>query len=538
MIRLALNLAVAALLAWLLLATAPASGPASLVVVARGATPAQIAAIDRDALVVRLPEAPDAPGAEAVPDLAAALRRHPDPRELRVVGDGLAPRDRDALHGARFAFDAAPEREGFASLETPAAAYAGGVARIAGRAVAPTGSRAELRDPSGAIAASEPLGDDGRFVLDAPLRAPGRATFRARVIAPGDRVVDDETVPLEARAGERVRVILLAGAPGPETRALKRWIADAGLELDERTALTEGVALRSGRARVDDAALAETDLVIVDERAWAALTRAEKDAIARALREGLGVLLRATGPLPPAVRDDWKALGLELVDADLSAQAPVERALGASGPGLELARRALRVAGADAAPLLVADDAAPLGAWRAVGRGRAGAWWLDDSFRLALAGRAERHGALWSRLATTLARARGDAWPTAPRGARVGRRALLCAIDPTTKLIDPDGAEVALLVDATSGCAPLWPRTAGWHTIARGARRVGFHVSASDEAPTLLAADDRAATTALAAATSRSASARAASPWRAPLFLSWLAASATLWWLERRTRGI
>ncbi len=57
----------------------------TLVVATRGAPPT--AALTGDPIVA-LPEAPAVPGAERVPDLATALRRHA-PARLRVVGDGL-----------------------------------------------------------------------------------------------------------------------------------------------------------------------------------------------------------------------------------------------------------------------------------------------------------------------------------------------------------------------------------------------------------------------------------------------------------------
>ena len=45
--------------------------------------------------------------AERVPDLATAIRRHRGTRDIVVVGEGLAARDRDAVRGFPLRFDAA-----------------------------------------------------------------------------------------------------------------------------------------------------------------------------------------------------------------------------------------------------------------------------------------------------------------------------------------------------------------------------------------------------------------------------------------------
>ncbi len=50
---------------------------------------------------LRLPEAMSREGIDGAPDLATALRQHPQVRTLHIVGDGLEARDRDAASGLR-----------------------------------------------------------------------------------------------------------------------------------------------------------------------------------------------------------------------------------------------------------------------------------------------------------------------------------------------------------------------------------------------------------------------------------------------------
>src|SRR5690554_5591517 len=84
-------------------------------------------------VVVALPEAPHAVGAEPAPDLATALRRHPDTSRLQVLGGGLDPRDRDAARGLAVDFEPPPLPRGLVELQAPARAAPGAAFDVHGR---------------------------------------------------------------------------------------------------------------------------------------------------------------------------------------------------------------------------------------------------------------------------------------------------------------------------------------------------------------------------------------------------------------------
>jgi hypothetical protein len=277
--------------------------------------------------------------------------------------------------------------------------------------------------------------------------------------------------------------------------------------------------------------------VLVDERAWAALGAAPKAALLAAVDDGLGLLLRVTGPLPAEVARDWAALGF---DVRASAQVPVAVALdhapGVADAKLAFARRPIDVQAADAAPLLRADDGSLLAAWRVRGRGRVGLWWLDDAFRLALAGERARYGTLWSDAFATLARARAQASPRLPQQARVDERAVFCGIAAGAAVESPSGRRTPLVAvdDAGERCAAWWPAEAGRHVLVDGERRDAFHVRARDEAIALAAAADRDATRLLVGPRAEAAQAtRAVALPRWPFFLACLVFVTALWLLER-----
>jgi hypothetical protein len=508
-----------------------------LVVLTPGATPAQRSALHATSDVVALPGVEASRAIERAPDLATALRRHPDARRLRIVGAGLPSRDLDAARSLVGAFEQSPLPRGLVELEAPRSVRAGNAWRVSGRVEGAAQARVELRDPSAAVVAAATVDEQGRFALEAYAKDEGFAMFALRVQDGRGAQVDEASLPLLVRRGEPLRLLVLAAAPDAELKYLRRWAVDAGLRIDSRLGLSEGVALTEGAPALDDAGLRAADVAIIDERAWAALTAVQKKSLLDAVDDGMGLLLRVTGALPPSVADDWAALGFRIEPATGEAVAVrLDRALGSAGAGPALARQAISVQAPDATALLRDDDAEPLALWRAQARGRLGLWWLADSWRLALSGERSRHANVWSRTLATLARARAAAEPRIPRDLRFDQRAVLCGIADGDRVEDAAGVGVALLVDAGSTCAAWWPRHAGRHTLSSAGARWPLDVLASDATSPLAIATRQRATRALLGTLDAGAESARATPLpRWPFFLGWLAAIALLWWLERRS---
>jgi hypothetical protein len=540
-----------------------------LVVASAGATTRQLEAAKPGEALVALPEAPALRGAERVPDLATARRRHAGTTRLRVVGAGLEARDRDAARGLEVEFLPAPLPRGLVELVTPARVAAGDEFRVTGRVEGPRGGTAELLDPGRQRVDRAALEADGRFALTATTRVPGVATYILRLRDAQQELVEDVELPQQVESGPAPpRVLLLAGAPNPELKYLRRWARDAGLSMHTQIAAGGGLELGDAPLPLNAAELSRFDVVVLDDRAWAALGDGRRAALDEAVRRGLGVLLRVTAALSDTEQRRLGALGFQ-VDAGRESAAVrlaprkhddgVERAR--LGPGSRdapratdasvadvpaLTRRSLRMAADDALALLRDDAGAPLAIWRASGRGRVALWTVTDSYRLVLAGRGDLHGELWSRAIAALARAQpqrvleiaGEAWQ--------GERVTVCAVGDESRVISPGGVETALLRDPATGsraCAGFWPRKAGWHRLRSGDLDQLFYVRDRNAAQGLHAAATREATRQIAVESPRygPAAAEASAPRhpgpRWPWWTAWLLASAGLWWLERSRAG-
>ncbi|MBS0215201.1 MAG: carboxypeptidase regulatory-like domain-containing protein [Proteobacteria bacterium] len=476
----------------------------TLVVLTAGSAPAQFDRAEGQAdAVIALPEAPPALAArgERQPDLATALRAHPEAGRLQVLGDGLVARDHGAVAGRTLAFDESAPTRGLLQLDHPRVLVPGQAFRINGQAR--DVATVALLDPAGEKIANATPGKEGRFQLEGHARTAGPTVFRLQSLDGSGRVVERASVPLNVITPRAPHVLLIAAAPNAETKYLRRWAEDTGVELQTRIELGGGIRVGDAVA-LDEATLRRLDLLVLDERSLDNLGSGGRARLHRAVGDGLGVLVRLDGEPPASTREQLGALGLP--------------------------------ASSDEAPLLRADGK-PLGWWAAAGRGRVGAWLLPDAWQWVLQGDATRHGEAWSQAFATLARADADASMAASIEPRVGERSAICPLSSPASVTAPDNTTTSLLRDGS--CAAFWPRVAGWHWLHRGNGAQAFFVRAIDDAPGLAREQLRSATRALASAGASAntrkmvaASAPRGPSW--PWWLAWLACSVALWWFERR----
>lgn len=518
--------------------------PAGLLVVATAGTdrvPAH--ARPAGAVVVALPEAPALQDATRVPDLATALRQHPGTTRLRVLGAGLLPRDRDAVQGMGLQFEPAPRLPGVIGLWPPRGVQAGRRFSVEGRIRASPGARIELLDPAGNVVARATPSAAGDFQLQGTARAAGPAVWRLRLRDRRGALLEETPVPLDVAAAMRLRVLVLAGAPNPELKYLRRWASDAGLALDSRIALGAGMRIGDAAARLDPATLAAHDLVVLDARSWEALG-ARRAPLLQAVRGGLGLLLQLPYATAPSERAALARLGFASNVAraqDVALPAPAKGGAATRDAGTaKLTRGPLRIIGPSDVPILRDATGEPLAWWRAVGLGRIGVAGFDDSFRLALAGDTATHGDLWATLFSTLARPQATAPAALALDAWRGERVVLCGVAGNATVDAPDRARIALHVPATGAraCAGFWPRAAGWHVLRSDDGPHPFYVRDPAQAHGLRAVSLREATARLATTAPAGPSLGPAIPGpRWPWLLAWLALAAAGWWFERSRLG-
>lgn len=496
---------------------------------------AAVSALPSGQSIVALPEADARARVERVPDLATALRRHPQVRELDIAGDHLPLRDRSAAAALHLRLHSTAEAAGFTDLQWTQRSAAGQQWFVSGGASA-ADATVELRDPAGELVDACPLDADGHFRLSAPARIAGLVRFELNLLDARQQRIDSASLPLEVESGIALGAIVQAGAPSPELKYWRRWATDAGVRIDSHIALSDRLGIGDANAMLDPVALAAADFAVFDERSWLALAPPQKAMLLAAVDQGLGLLLRTSGPPDAGVLADWSALGFALASEGEAVSVSVDGALSLR-EHLDFHAAPVSITGGSAAPLLSDDRGRVLIAAVSRGQGRIVLSTLLDSFQLVLRGDAGRYGGLWGRLIAEVARLQP---PTAGRSpipvGWIGERQVLCDLGDQARVISASGAESRLIV--SERCAAYWPNEAGWHHLIDGDTRKPFYVRASGDAESLRRHRDRVATQALASAgestavPSLAAGRRPMDRW--PWLLLWLLPTALLWWRERR----
>lgn len=495
---------------------------------------------------LRLPEAAPRPGIGPTPDLATALRRHPHVRSLHVIGDGLEARDRDAAKGLQVHFDAAPLAVGIRDWWAPSSVRSGDALHL--RGVTNGGARVELVDPAGVRVDQQTLQADGVFSLQSATRSPGLAMYQLRLRSADGNAIAATPVPVQVLPALPSRLLLRSGGPDPELKFLRRWASDNGASLKATIDLGAGMQAGDPSVALDTPTLADTDVLILDDRSWNGLGPARRRNVLDAVSNGLGLLLRATAPL-----SEGAALGMQVRAANMptSFKLPVVNATDSRLP--LLTRPQLRIDNPSGQTVLRDDRGNPLVTWRAHGRGRLGIWLPTDSYRLALAGHADLHARLWADAINGVARGRAPVLREMPARIYPGERVVFCELSKTAKILQPgDATQVRLVMDPSSGnkhCAAFWPQLEGWHRLhdeqpVDGApvnekSDTAFLVRAPDADPVLRAARTQQATAALVDHAPELVKSAVSTPKlpRWSLFLLWLLVTSALWWFERSRFG-
>lgn len=543
---------IAGALVWLTLNPPPSVIRTGALIVATAGSPALVPTAPGDILIA-LPESGPVAGAIRVPDLATALRRYPTPARIRVLGQGLTPRDQSPLP-VPVEFTAPPLPRGLTDLALPEPTAPGATFVVGGQVGTMAAGTVELVDPADVVIDRARITPGERFALMAAVRTPGLALFDLRLRDVAGAVVERIAVPVETVARTPPRVLVLAGAPTAETKYLKRWAEDSGIALSLDIDIGGGIQLGDPPVPLNAATLDALDLLVLDDRRWDALGGGPRAALTAAVNTGMGLLLRPTGPLSAATRRDWAGLGLSLsggeeaeplrLDPPAEDAAPETDAAAGSGEDAEalpeLARRNLTVDGSGAVTLLRDADGVALASWRGRGRGRVGIWTVTDSYALVLTGRPDRYGEMWSALFSEIGRPGDDSRAEVDGVARVGARIALCRLIGQATVLGQDGRAHTLRVDPAAGdrsCAAFWPEHPGWQVIRDGEnRQTPFYVQPADAAPSLVMAANRSATLALVGtAPARSASASTSHAPGSPVlwYLGLLVALSGLWWFER-----
>jgi hypothetical protein len=558
-----------ALLALLALVARPARlagvRPAAVTLLTPGASLADLAAATAAGLPVRtVPARPGEPApppaAEPLPDAAALARRLPSLARVRVAGHGLTAAEWTAVPGAVEAQAPPPLPLGAASLRWQRRLPLGGELLVSGRVsgVPAGGATATLSGPGLAplrarLRPGEVRPGEAPLLLRGVPRGPGRQLLELRLEAAGLAPVV-ERLEVEVTEPRPPAVLWLEDAPSLESREVARWLQEAGAPLALRSRLSRGVERelvaglnpRPALAPLSTGTLERVDLAVLDAGALAALSTAERAALAGAVeRGGLGLLVRlgAEGAAPAVL---GRRFALQAVPGAAELAAHLVREDGSTAPPLALGPRELR-AEPGLVPLAADRAGRLLAAWRPAGAGAVAVTLVDGTWRWSREGSGAAFRRYWREVVSTLARPA----PAEPRWLDAGGPALVdrplplvletdSPSPPRAAATAPGGATHPLALrqdpdEPRRWSTTFWPRHAGWHRLEGGGATLWVHAAEPERWVALRLAERQAATAARAAAPAppappAAAAARELVPLpRWPAFLVLVAALAVLW---------
>lgn len=513
----------------------PGQAAGALTVISDGATPREVAAAG-GALV-------DLRGGAAADGLATAWARAPS---VTLLGDGLSAAQWRDLPARPLHWQ--PAAAELLWLDFPRELALGRTFTLTARRAAAdvkAGARLQLLAENGRViaeSAAAGAGDTAPLSLQWLPPVAEAMLLQARLLDGAGKVVAQGPLPLVVRETAPLQVQGRFGAPSFDARALNTLLTDSDAILDWQVTLGKTLT-RSETART---AMAAPNLMLIDAAWFEHAGDGARQALLKQVAGGAPLLVLAGNAADAALWSRQLALRLRAVGSDDG------RVFNVGGAQIMLAAPPLQPEGGAAGPWTVLGQDAKHQPWlwqRDWGKGRV--LWLGaaDWHRYAISAPLGL-GLWWQQLLDQAAprSVQKLLWQLPDALALPGVRSEVCAVGA----LAGSGLQLAGAVPATTAqwqlradradavCSALWPRQAGWLTLASAGQRGQMYVYGRDDWPAWQRALRRDASAVFAArlpSPSPAPGAVSTSPARLPAWpfgLLFAACMLLLWWRERR----
>ncbi len=317
-----------------------------------------------------------------------------------IAGAGLPQWAIELMGNHNFVFHH-PGTTGISTLDLPNQVFAHRWNKLSGTYDLDSGTvTLKLRGPGG-MEDSVTLTGSGRlpFALSFFTRAPGR--FNYELITPGST----EILPLTIEAEKELAITIISDYPTFEVRFLKNFLATKGHRLSIRTQVSKGrfkfeFANRASAEfpTLSTSILGKTDLLLIDERSWQALSSGEQRNVRSAITDGLGVLTlpeQAPGKKPTL-------LPFDPVQVKDTVTVRLERAGTVNLPVLTLITKEPTIS------MMSSTDGRIVSGYVESGAGKIGYQLLQETYRVGLENKMDTYAALWVPLLEKCARKLSD----------------------------------------------------------------------------------------------------------------------------------
>ncbi|MEN0004163.1 MAG: hypothetical protein AAF798_08470 [Bacteroidota bacterium] len=416
--------------------------------------------------------------------------------DVHLLGDGLPEAQLQALDTYRLHFHLNPLPQGITHIQATPEVQAGDSVRLVGQFYQTDSLATDLQlvGPSGAV----PLGRFARkgthsFRYAAVAKKAGTYEYQL-VQSSAERVDTLGIVPVLIRPEQTIRVLLVNASPSFESKYLKNWLTDAGYPIAVRSTISRGQfitefhnATERSLSRLTTSLLQQYDVLLLPMDAFSTFSESEKNALARAVQNGLGLLVLATSmdkTVPP---------GLQRLMPRVVPSPTQQKATFAIDQQLfELTTSPFRfVEDLSLFPVQRDSRGVIVAGYTLRNRGKRGLSILTDTYRLLLDGQKTTYASIWTPLLEQLSRRKAaeEQWDMVPKNTSIPFSPI--RITRTGKgdagPIQVDGSQhypMAHPFDAEQNSYNLQTPKGGWYAVQTDTTAEAawsFRVSSADE---------------------------------------------------------
>jgi hypothetical protein len=446
--------------------------------------------------------------AKRIESIAQLTLYYPHISQLTLLGDGLS-HEEWALLNAQYAnvdesskpviqIEAYMPKLGLVDMRWPAQLVSGQSGRISGRIQTRTESpdslyRLRLIDPFNQEIDSVLLSANEAFSFAINTSVVGQWKYTLSLSERSQPSLEiEQRVAIQVINAPPVKMIIKQSSPSFESKHIQTLVSEAGGRVLTLTKISKNKAIRQGinlsstdktllNEPFSEKALGFFDLLIIDQLALRELSEAQDDALALAIKNGLGVLvLPRPEQLTEWVNDkrDWLR-DIRLTTNTSETQPAQYFRWDQQQLDIPLSSINANILAPNASPIVLAQNNRPLVVTQGYGQGKVAVSLINTSYTLKTQGQVELYSHFWQWLFSQISRNNNDLhWktdditsPITARTARTAQQACVLNAVENTQFNFKQGSVSSTniankqLLDASSFCVKYTPQTTGWFTL-------------------------------------------------------------------------
>ena len=449
-------------------------------------------------------------GVRFIPDLEYFLKSNPDLQVIHLYGKGLSPEQLQLLKGKQLSFQPGMARDGLTAVNWNGQLTPNSELVLQGTYQHTGGAASKLLlEGLGTKLDSVTITEKGwkTFSLKAIPQQSGKAIFRI-IGLKGKDTLFTGPVPIEIKASNPVKVLMLASNPDFEYKFLKNWLFEKKYPLIFRSRISKDKYSTdflntdiSELHSITAGLLKKMDLLILDEEELDQLSGTERSTIKQALGNGMGLFIRVSSVKSSA----GIANGTPRYESESLKNKPLHAGFtnqGATLSALPVEQLLFLKAGNDDQPLFQEVTGKILVNSQIYGMGRQTVSVLPATYQWMLNGAAGDYAQFWSMMLNKTARPTEskESWTISPGIPQVGENVAIAISLPqggTVPQFKIEGLMMSPLQNrelATQWQLSSWAGQPGWNTLQIAELNDSFYVYRQGDWQQLKEAQQRLAT--------------------------------------------